>query len=85
MGYAMLSFARSAFFAALLLPAPFALAGPSLNFTQVWSYYASSRSTAPNAQETYFDKSAAEIVAHDPATQRVFVVNRSSRSITRPA
>lgn len=71
----MVVFARSAFFAALLLPAPFALAAPSLDFTQLWSYYASSQSTAPDAQETYFDESAAEIVAHDPATQRVFVVN----------
>ena len=48
-------------------------AAPFVGFNKAWTHFASvSQGTT---QAAIFDESAAEIVAHDPGTQRVFVVN----------
>jgi DNA-binding beta-propeller fold protein YncE len=55
------------------MAAPAALAKPFISFDKQWTHFASV--TQGVSQSAVFDESAAEIVAYDPATQRVFVVN----------
>jgi len=63
----------------LMLSVSGLLAGPRLSFDRSWSHFASQSQNEPQAD--VFDQSAAEIIAHDLTTQRVFVVNGSQDRI----
>jgi DNA-binding beta-propeller fold protein YncE len=63
-------FARAGLAAAIACAAPGAFAKPLIDLSQRWTYATG-----------IFDDSAAEIVAHDPNTQQVYVVNGSQSRI----
>lgn len=66
----MQTFARAGLAAAIACAAPGAFAKPLIDLKHNWTY-----------QTGVFDGSAAEIVAHDPVTQRVYVVNGAQSRI----
>jgi DNA-binding beta-propeller fold protein YncE len=59
--------------AGVAMAAPAAVAGPMISFDKAWTHFASVSQGV--SQASVFDESAAEIVAHDAASNRVFVVN----------
>lgn len=63
-------FARAGLAAAIACAAPGAFAKPLIDLSQRWTYATG-----------IFDDSAAEIVAHDPGTQQVYVVNGAQSRI----
>ncbi|WP_295882739.1 choice-of-anchor I family protein [uncultured Thiohalocapsa sp.] len=73
----MQTFARSVLAAGIAAAGVFSMtavqAAPFVSFNKVWTHFASISQSEPQAD--VFDESAAEIVAYDPDTQRVFVVN----------